>query len=325
MAELIVRELLHRADALLVEELHIVARIAIEEIIGTHAQPEEMDLTVRVGGVVVNVGDIRRGKRTVAAEIREFIEMTQTIEESLVTTTRETTDGTMIGIVDSAVVLLYVRHQVIVQIVAEYVLSKSCLRSARSHGGWCGQQLVGITIGQYHDHLLGFAFGQEIVEDIVHAAHFIIHLLRIGSSTDQVEDGIALLWVLLILWRQIDHGLIGRTQTLGIVVDILQLAMRYIENVVSQLAFAGRNLQETVLETLVGEVLRILRIHYADAVDDEAVGIHVGGSRSEGGCPDTVSIALHGVASSKLYIHQDLLGLWVLVLEGYGSVLMTDG
>ena len=92
-----------------------------------------------------------------------------------------------------------------------------------------------------------------------------------------------------------------------------------------QLAFTGRNLQQTVLKTLVGEVLRILGIHHTDAIDDEAVGIHVGSSRSEGSCPDTVSIALHSVASGKLYIHQDLLSLWVLVLEGYGSVLMTDG
>ena len=59
MTELVVRELLHTADALLVEELHIVARIAIEEIIGTHAQPEETDLTVRIRSIVVNTRNIR--------------------------------------------------------------------------------------------------------------------------------------------------------------------------------------------------------------------------------------------------------------------------
>ena len=251
--------------------------------------------------------------------------MTQTVEESLITTTRETTDGTMIGIVDGTVVLLYVGHQVIVQIVAEHILPKSCLRGARSHSGWCDQQFVGITVWQYHNHLFGLAFCQEVIEDIVHTAHLVVDLFRICCSTDEVEHRILLLWVLLILGGQIDHSLIGGSQTLGVIVDILQLTMRHIENVVGQLAFTGRNLQQTVLKTLVGEVLRILGIHHTDAIDDEAVGIHVGSSRSEGGCPDTVSIALHSVASGKLYIHQDLFGLWVLILEGYGSVLMTDG
>ena len=140
--------------------------------------------------------------------------MTQTIEESLVTTTRETTDGTMIGIVDGTVVLLYVGHQVIVQIVAEHILSKSCLRGARSHNGRCGQQLVGITVRQYHNHLLGLAFCQEVIEDIVHTAHLVVDLFSICCSTDEVEHRILLLWVLLILGGQIDHSLIGGAQTL---------------------------------------------------------------------------------------------------------------
>ena len=62
MAELVVGELLDATDALLVEELHVVAGIAIEEVVGAHAEPEQIDLPVGVVGLVVDVGDVCRGE-----------------------------------------------------------------------------------------------------------------------------------------------------------------------------------------------------------------------------------------------------------------------
>ena len=114
MAELVVGVLFHTGDAVLVEKLHIVAGIAIEEIIRTDTQPEKVDLAVSVSGIVVHTGNLCRGKRTVTAQIRELVEMTQSIVQSLVATTRETADGAMIGIVDSAVMTLDIRHQVVI-------------------------------------------------------------------------------------------------------------------------------------------------------------------------------------------------------------------
>ena len=69
MAELIVGKLLHRSDALLIEELHVVTGIAIEEIIRTYAEPEQMDLLIRSSGIIVDLGQRGRGKRAVAAKI----------------------------------------------------------------------------------------------------------------------------------------------------------------------------------------------------------------------------------------------------------------
>ena len=58
MSVFVVCEFLHRADSLLVEESHIVAGIAVEEVVGAHAEPEQSDFAVRVGGIVVDAGDV---------------------------------------------------------------------------------------------------------------------------------------------------------------------------------------------------------------------------------------------------------------------------
>ena len=60
MTKLIVGKLLHATDALLVEELHIVTGIAIEEVIGTHTQPEQADLLIGILGLVIDIGNICR-------------------------------------------------------------------------------------------------------------------------------------------------------------------------------------------------------------------------------------------------------------------------
>ena len=85
--------------------------------------------------------------------------------------------------------------------------------------------------------------------------------------------------------------------------------LHIIADVVRQRAVLRLYLQQTVLETLIGEVLRILRIHYADTIDDEAIGVHVGGNRrfrilsnAKGYRPDTVGAAGHLLATSKLHV-----------------------
>ena len=79
MTELVVCVFLHAVDAVFVEELHIVAGVAIEEIVSTHSEPEQVDLVVGVLCVVVDTRNVCRGKRAVAAQVRELVEVTQTI------------------------------------------------------------------------------------------------------------------------------------------------------------------------------------------------------------------------------------------------------
>ena len=231
----------------------------------------------------------------------------------------------MVGIVDRAVVLLDIGHQVVGEVEAEDVLAEHGLRHT-STGGRCGQQLIGIAVGQHHDHLLCLPLCQEVVEDIVHAAYLIIYLFCIRRTADAVEHGVFLILVLLVLWGQIDDGLIGGTQVLRVVMDIFYLSVGHVLDVVRQTALAGRNLQQAVLETLVGEVQGILGVHHAHTVDDEAVGVHVWGGRTQGDGPQSrLGVVLHGVAPCELHIDQHLLGLVVLVLECHGAVCVADG
>ena len=134
----------------------------------------------------------------------------QTIGESLITTTRETTNSTMVGIVDGTIVALHVWHQIIDQVHTEHILTKHCLwHAAILRLG--RQQFVGITIGHNDNHFLCSAFSNKVIEDIISTTYFIIYLFGIGGSTNQVEHRIFLPSILLIPRWQIDDGLIRGT------------------------------------------------------------------------------------------------------------------
>ena len=87
MTKLVGSELLDATDAFLVEELHIVTGIAIQEIVSTYAKPEQVNLLIRIIGIVVNIGDVSRSERTVRTKVRELVEIRETIEQCLVATT----------------------------------------------------------------------------------------------------------------------------------------------------------------------------------------------------------------------------------------------
>ena len=87
MTKLVVGKFLDATDSLLVKELHIVASITKEEVISTHAQPEQMNLPVGISSLVINIGNISRRKRTVRAQVGELIEIRQTIIQRLITST----------------------------------------------------------------------------------------------------------------------------------------------------------------------------------------------------------------------------------------------
>ena len=190
-----------------------------------------------------------------------------------------------------------------------------------------GHQLHGVTVWHHHNHLLGLTSSQQVIHDIVHTTDFVVHLFGIGGTADEVKHRVAFLVVTHIGRWQINHGMVGGTNGLRIVVDILHPAMCHISNIVRQgsILVSRRYLQQTVLETFVGEVLRILRVHHTDTVDNEAVGIHVGRSRSEGHRPQTVSATGHVLTSSKLHVDHHVLGGLVFVLESDSTVSITAG
>ena len=101
--------------------------------------------------------------------------------------------------------------------------------------------------------------------------------------------------------------------------------MGHILDVVCQGTVLGGNLQQTVLEALIGEVLVALGIHHAHAVNDEAVRIHVGSSRTQRDGPQTaLCVFLHVVSAGELYIYLNAFGLVVLELEGYRAIIVAN-
>ena len=319
MSELVVGKLLHTADALLVEESHIVAGISEQEVISTDAKPEEVNLLIGVVSIIIDVLDVGRCKRAVAAEIRELIEVRQTVEQSLVATTRETADSTVVAIVNGTIVLLDIRHQIVDKVLTKDIAAELHLRStARSRS----QQFRRIAIRQHDNHLFRQFIGNEVIKNIVHTSYLIIYLLGIGSAADEIENGIFLITILHIARRQIDNGIVRTTQTLGVVVNVLHASMRNGTDVVRQRAVGALHLQQAVLEAFIRKILRVLRIHDADAIDDVTIGIHVRSHRTKCYCPQACSgIAGHLLATGELYIDCHLTGRVVLVLESNHAIL----
>ena len=107
--------------------------------------------------------------------------------------------------------------------------------------------------------------------------------------------------------------------------QVLHCAVAWCLVVVQQRTRGAGYTEQTVLEPLVGEVAVALRVHDAHSVDDEAVRIEVGCGGTQGDAPQSVGIALHGMASGKLHIDEHLAGLVVFVAEGHGAVFMAHG
>ena len=127
MAKLVGGELLDALDALVVEELHVVAGIAIEEIIGAHAEPEEVNLLIGISGLVIDIRDVGRGERTVRTQIRELVEVGEAIHQGLVATTREATNGARVTVILGAIGLLDIGHQVVDEVLAKDITTKAHL------------------------------------------------------------------------------------------------------------------------------------------------------------------------------------------------------
>ena len=71
-------------------------------------------------------------------------------------------------------------------------------------------------------------------------------------------------------------------------------------NVLKGAQFVGAHIQKAVLESLVGEPLRALGVHHADAVHLKMIGVDIGLGGSDGGGPDSVGAFGHLNALAEL-------------------------
>ncbi len=221
----------------------------------------------------------------------------------------------MVAVCQSAVVSLNERHKILDQIATEEVATHTHTKAKTTLGS--GQQLRGIAVGQHHYHLLGSTFGYEVVQDMVDASHLEVHLFGVGRSADEIHHGIFLRGVLVVGRWSIDDGIGLNAKCFRGIGSIFHATMRHVLHLVYQTIVGRVHLQQTVLETLVREPIRVVGIHYLIAIHHEAVGIDVSLGRTEGQRPDTPFALLHFVTTGKLYIHLNLLGIGILIGEGH--------
>ena len=114
----------------------------------------------------------------------------------------------MVGIVDGAVVALYERHQNVGEIGIEVVASAHSAKATHTAESaaaalrlWLtlGLEQCGVTVGEYQDHLLGLALGDQVIKDKVHLTNLEVNLLGIGSTAYKVHHGVFLVLVLGIV------------------------------------------------------------------------------------------------------------------------------
>ena len=56
-----------------------------------------------------------------------------------------------------------------------------------------------VTVGEYQDHLLGLALGNQVVKDKVHLTNLEVNLLGIGGTAYKVHNGVFLVLVLGVI------------------------------------------------------------------------------------------------------------------------------
>ena len=234
----------------------------------------------------------------------------------------------MVSVVDGAIMALHVIHQIASDVITHHIAhhTHTAAKTAKTASWcWCRRKQLGwVTIRQHNNHFLSFSLSNQVVEDVVHTSHLVVHLFRISRTAKQIEHWILLVLVRIILRRKIDDGVVHTFQAVRIVVNILHQTMRHLLDVMSQRARLGRDFQEAVLKALIGEILRTERVHHAHAIHHKTIRVHVGSSRSECGCPHTIRTFRHGVSASKLHIHLHILGIGVLILESHRTIRIAD-
>ena len=118
--------------------------------------------------------------------------------------------------------------------------------------------------------------------------------------------------------------MVGSLQALRIIIDILHRSVHHFLLIMHKRPFLAGYLKQTVLESLVGEILVTQRVHDTDAIDDKAIGIHVRGSRSERSGPKSALriLQFHGFASGELYVHLHFFSVFVLIVERHCPIVI---
>ena len=154
-----------------------------------------------------------------------------------------------------------------------------------------GGLLAGIAVRHHHDHRLGKALLDEVVEDLGGAAHRDPGFLVAAGAVQEVQDGVLLLGIGLIAVRGVDGQAAAVAQQLAVVPGMAHRAvLRGFAIVLGALARDDQHRQVTGTVALHIDVLRVIDGH---AVHHEIVGVDLRSRKGDLDGPDVVLAADH--------------------------------
>ena len=112
-----------------------------------------------------------------------------------------------------------------------------------------------IAVGEDDDHRLSLALGDEVVEDSIEFTDLVPSLLGVGGAAHEVEYGVFLVGVLVVLGGGVDDEGAVYLQFVRLVGHICNLAVRHVPDGVEHTAVG--HFKERRLEILVGEHVHI--------------------------------------------------------------------
>ena len=178
-----------------------------------------------------------------------------------------------------------------------------------------------IPVGHHEDHRLRLPGGDEVVENLRGAPEVQPGVLVAGVPVQEIEDGIALLAV-LIARRRVDvhaaahlqHGAVVPARSDGAVRDVLHAVQVAFLSADDEVVHPPRNVLHH----------RIVEVQDGFPVHGQAVEIHLGSERGRGVGPYPVDLPERGRALHEFTRHLDLDGLGIAVAEG-DTVVRVDG
>ncbi len=154
-----------------------------------------------------------------------------------------------------------------------------------------GGRLVGIAVGHDHDHRLGKALFDEVVEDLGGAAHGGPGLLVTAGAVQQVQDRILLLGIGLVAVRGIDGQAAVHAQEFAVIPGMTHSAVLGRFTIVLG-TLAGDDEHREVAGAVALDI-HVLRVIDSDAVHDEVIGVDFRLGEGNLHFPDIVLAALH--------------------------------
>ena len=156
-----------------------------------------------------------------------------------------------------------------------------------------GKKNFGSAERHDNEHGLGFALGDEIVEDDVGTADGGPGAGVIAEAVEQVEDGIGLLAARVVAGRSVNEKVAIVADHAGPVEMMMDFAVRDVVDFPRErrrardVQFAGA-VEKVGLDRVVG------RIEESDAIGDDGVAVIIGSERVGGEGPDALIVLLHG-------------------------------